>query len=255
MKQLIFTSALILASAMAGEATAACSGTQVTDAGASTQETAAITFQPMVKNQTITIAGLTYKVTANLGRTAAQVADAFKGLANGNTTGSTAGLTGGTYSGTFTGWSTTSTTAGSPRTFYSAPPFGNVTDITTATTGPAITVVTTQGTNGTTLSALLTNNTVCVGSAGNWQAQEYHQSGGNLIDFKKGASDPVDPTASVGSWSLSGTGTAARVNYNYGVAPIYNNAVWDHGNGTYSFCNQLGTETPVIYIKSGQVGC
>lgn len=254
MKQLIFMSALTLASAMAGEATAACSGTQITDT-AGTHETATATFlASTAAGQWVTIAGLTFTTTAARSNTI--MASAFAGLSNGATTGPATAY--GTYAGTFTGW-TTGAAASNKVTFTNAG-YGNVPDIGTITSAssnaikPSSTTVNGTGA-GISLGNLLTGNTVCVGSAGNWQAQEFHKSGGNLIDFKKGASDPVDPTALVGTWSITGTGTAARVNYTYGAPPTYNNAVWDHSNGTYSFCNQLGTETPVIYIKSGQVGC
>ena len=255
MKQLIFMSALTLASALTGEAMAACSGAQVLDT-AGTHETANTAFTGLTNGQWVTVGGLTFTATGT--RTNAQVAGAYANLGNGATSGPATGL--GTYSGTLTGW-TTGAATGTPaanKVLFTNVAYGNVTNITlvgsTGTVKPSAS--TTDGTGtGIALGTLLTGNTVCVGSAGNWQAQEFHKSGSDLIDWKKGGSDPIDPRKSVGSWSITGTGAAARVNYNYGVAPIYNDAVWDHGDGTYSFCDQNNNETIASSIKSGQVSC
>ncbi len=45
-------------------------------------------------------------------------------------------------------------------------------------------------------------NTVCAAS-GNDRWQEQHRLGGQLWDYKKGPSDPVDPTSQVGTWSIA----------------------------------------------------
>lgn len=248
MKQILFTTALIVASAVAGEANAVCSGLQITDTGTGTQEKASVKFRALTAGQSTTVAGLTF--TATTARSDAQVANAYKSLLPGATTGPGVG---GTYSGVLTGW-TAASTSNSPRVFTSVL-FGNVTDIvvtSTATLKPVVT--TTQGAGAPSMSSLLTGKTVCVGATGNWAAQEFHKSGGDLIDWKKGAGHPTDPTKSVGSWSITGTNTATRVNYTYG-ASTYSNVVWQHNDGTYSFCNQSGNETIPSSIKSGQVGC
>jgi hypothetical protein len=68
-----------------------------------------------------------------------------------------------------------------------------------------------------TLTALLTGNTVCGTAAGNTSGnpngrwQEQHVSGGQLIDYKMGASDPKDPTKQVGLWAINGN----TVEYSY----------------------------------------
>lgn len=247
MKHLLVIGTLAITTTLCTEALAACSGTQITNTNSAITEKANITFQTLNVGKSITIAGLTF--TATSVRTPAQVSLAYRNLTNGFTTGPIAG---GNYSGAFTGW-TTSSTVGNSRIFTSATS-GNVPDIAVTTTGTMPTVVTTQGGGLPSISTLLTGNTVCVGSPGNWEAQEFHKSDGNLIDYKKGPSDPVDPTATVGSWSITGTGAATRVNYTYGTT-TYNNAVWDHGDGTYSFCNQSGNETIPSAIKAGQTGC
>jgi hypothetical protein len=52
----------------------------------------------------------------------------------------------------------------------------------------------------------------CDGSPGNWENQEIH-SAGTLTDYKKGPTDPVDPTTTVGSYSINSSGI---ITYNYG---------------------------------------
>ena len=104
------------------------------------------------------------------------------------------------------------------------------------------------------LTSLLAGNTVCVGSANNWQGQEFHKSGGDLIDWKQGKSSVVEPPTKVGSWSVSGTDELSKVNYTYGGAK-YNDSVYDIGGGRYSFCDQNSNETIALKIMPGQVAC
>ena len=74
------------------------------------------------------------------------------------------------------------------------------------------------------LVAALQGHTVCVGSSGNWEAQEEHLAGGLLGDYHSGpnsinaserltANDPAswDPTDRVGTWNTSGN----KVTYTY----------------------------------------
>jgi hypothetical protein len=254
MKHIIFTSALVFASAMTGEAMAVCSGTQLTgDNG--TRETAVVTFTALTAGQSVTIAGLTYTLkSTTTSRNANQVSNAFNGLNDGDTSGPSAQAVFGNYTGTFTGWRSTPGGAANTKTFTSVT-FGNVTNIATV---PALAVATTDGTGAPSLGNLLRNSTVCVGTPGNWEAQEFHKPGGDLIDWKKGATDPVDPTASVGTWDIIKTNTPnpldARINYKYG-STTYTNTVWLHPDGTYSFCNQVGNETIPAKIINGQASC
>lgn len=246
MNSRVFISLVLLAD-LSGEAFAACSGTQVTDS-AGTKETAVITFaggNPV----SVTVAGLTWAPSGN--KTATGVAAAFANLANGATTGG--GSPANAYSGALSGWS--SGAASGSQVTFTRTIVGNVPNISAAGTPTAPAVTTTDGTAAVTLSDLLSGNTVCVGSSGNWLAQEYHSgaAAGPLIDWKRGAGHPVDPTKQVGSWSISGTGAATVVNYTYG-STTYSNAVWNHGDGTYSFCNNQGVET-VGRIKTGQGAC
>lgn len=90
------------------------------------------------------------------------------------------------------------------------------------------------------MNTLLTGNTVCVPAMTQptMEAQELHQLGGALIDFKRGPGHPVDPTKQIGTWSATGSdGRAVFVTYNYGGGKIFTYAVWRNVNGTHSFCS------------------
>lgn len=92
------------------------------------------------------------------------------------------------------------------------------------------------------MSALLTGNTVCVPPdippPPTMDAQELHQSGGALIDYKRGPGHAVDPTKQIGTWSVTGSdGRGVFVTYDYGGGKIYTYAVWKNLDGTNSFCS------------------
>ena len=66
------------------------------------------------------------------------------------------------------------------------------------------------------LTALIGNNTLCATrGADRWQ--EYHQgnTSGPLIDWKQGSPHPVDPTATVGTFTLS-NGSSSTLTHTYG---------------------------------------
>ena len=108
--------------------------------------------------------------------------------------------------------------------------------------------MTTAGSGGSLAISTLTGKTVCVGSAGNWDAQEFHQSGGALKDYKKGPSDTVDPTSQVGTWSP----LPDQISYTYGPT-VYIYDVYEK-TGSYSFCVG-GSEKAAATIRTGQVAC
>ena len=88
------------------------------------------------------------------------------------------------------------------------------------------------------MTTLLQGNTVCVpvNTQPTMEAQELHQAGGALIDYKRGPAHPVDPSKQVGTWTVTG-GRGAFVTHNYGGGAQYTYAVWTNTDGTHSFCS------------------
>lgn len=109
--------------------------------------------------------------------------------------------------------------------------------------------------NATQLGSVLTNNTVCVPAVTvtNMTWQELHSSGGSLVDYKRGPGHAVDPSETVGTWSVIGTGNSATIRHNYGTGGSYDYAVFDNGNGTHSFCS--ARPEIVGRVKSGGGAC
>lgn len=110
-----------------------------------------------------------------------------------------------------------------------------------------------QRLTGNALSTKLSGNTVCVAkSGGGWEAQEQHQTNGDLVDYKRGPGHAVDPTKKVGTWSIA----ANQVSYTYtGGAPI-SFSVCDAGGNAIGFCGNGGTAVTVsATVKTGQSSC
>lgn len=102
---------------------------------------------------------------------------------------------------------------------------------------------------GNAVQALLSNRTVCAAS-GNESWQEFHHPAGPLVDWKKGPSDPVDPSETVGSWSVTGN----KVNYNYGSGGTYLYDVCAASSTTVNFCGGSRNITGAT-LRQGQVSC
>ncbi|MGB5830720.1 MAG: hypothetical protein WBG92_01845 [Thiohalocapsa sp.] len=245
-------SGVFLMAVVSGGAMGACPGNvQITDAGGNS---VVVTFSEISangNNKGVTVDGLSLTRSGNAGTfTATDVAAAYANRTAGTTydVTVTSGSISGTLSGTLGNWSS-GPASGTTVTFSSSTAASITTSGTANVPAPAAGPVTAIPT----LATLLTGNTVCVGDGSPWEAQEYHQSGGTLIDWKQGATDPIDPTEQVGSWAISGTGTDRTVDYTYG-STTYINKVYDNGNDAYSFCNNLGNET-VGTIETGQVDC
>ena len=113
------------------------------------------------------------------------------------------------------------------------------------------------------ISKLLGGNTVCV-PAGipapdpmTWQEEHAGTSTsttGALIDFKRGAST-VDPTKTVGTWTVTGTGVGnSFVTHAYsGGGGSYTYSVHSIGGSIYGFCG-AGPEI-VARVKPGNGAC
>ena len=285
MKPIIFSMTLILASAMAGEALAVCPASgQIMNISAKeavpavgavkavsaiepVTEKYAVNFSGVDKKCSITVGGKTFLAKKGSGDEKKDADDEKNG----------ADVTSYFLKNMPTGWRVTKNK--SSTIFTSDKPDMNVPDLTYKTSSiekngcqekPKITVKKTEGVSkgnaikatrevaavaaDPKLTTLLAGNTVCVGSANNWQGQEFHKSGGDLIDWKQGTSSVVDPTAKVGSWNVSGADELSKVNYTYGGA-TYNDSVYDIGGGSYSFCDQNSNVTIALKIMPKQVSC
>lgn len=105
------------------------------------------------------------------------------------------------------------------------------------------------GSGGSLALSTLGGKTVCVGSAPTWQAQEFHQVGGTLIDYKRGSGHPIDPTKTIGTWSVSGN----QIAYSYTSGGSYTFDVYEK-NGAYSFCTSGGSAAEAT-IRDSQGPC
>jgi hypothetical protein len=111
------------------------------------------------------------------------------------------------------------------------------------------------------INASLSGKKVCVGSAGNWEAQEEHQASGQLWDYKRGDGHPVDPRQQVGTWSTSGTGGNARITHSYTGGPSYSWNVCRVAGTSNSTATRVGFcasgNTPQLYgdVKAIGGGC
>ena len=105
------------------------------------------------------------------------------------------------------------------------------------------------------MTTLLQGNTVCVpvNTQPTMEAQELHQAGGALIDYKRGPAHPVDPSKQVGTWTVTG-GRGAFVTHNYGGGAQYTYSVWaNNDNTTHSFCS--ANPEIKVRIKTGGGPC
>lgn len=93
----------------------------------------------------------------------------------------------------------------------------------------------TRTTNQAALVSLLSNHMVCA-SVGGEKWQEWHNgstaSGGPVVDYKLGPTDPKDPSATVGGYVIGADNT---VSYTYGSS-TYTYAVCSTPSSGYAFC-------------------
>jgi hypothetical protein len=67
---------------------------------------------------------------------------------------------------------------------------------------------------------------------------------GTVTDYKKGAGDPVDPTGTVGTWTIAND----TITYNYGPGAIFTYSVT--GTGPYTFCDVGTSATLVVSVST-----
>ena len=112
----------------------------------------------------------------------------------------------------------------------------------------------------TDIAGLLSGNTVCVGTPGNYIYQEEHQGSGAaaspLVDFKKGDGDPVDPRKQVGYWQIAGN-TVSHFYTQTPGGPVtsgpFTFEVWQNSSTSYSFCG--ATTVDFTRVPGINVGC
>jgi hypothetical protein len=122
--------------------------------------------------------------------------------------------------------------------------------------------------SATQISSLLFGRWAC-GHSGTEKWNELH-SGGQILDYKKGPSDPVDPSATparpTGNYTITGNGEATgQINYIYATGGgSFSYQILANGTGsasfsapgTYSFCSAGGAQNFLTTVNtSGAAGC
>jgi hypothetical protein len=107
------------------------------------------------------------------------------------------------------------------------------------------------------ITTLLSGTTACYPVSPPYENQEF-LSGGNLMDYKKGSSDPVDPTKQIGGYVIDAgdANHTGEITYNYTGGANYTYTVWGtsaSGPGNYDFC--VGASPITIRVASGVGGC
>ena len=129
----------------------------------------------------------------------------------------------------------------------------------TIVSGQAIAACTGTNLNATQIGTLLGGNTVCVPAVTvdpmTWQELHNGSTTGTLVDYKRGPGHATDPSETVGSWSIGGTGSNRTVIHNYGSGGTYEYLIYNNGNGTYSFCPVSGGTEIVARVKPGGGAC
>ena len=124
----------------------------------------------------------------------------------------------------------------------------------------------------TNLGPLLLNKTVCDATATydtcakhpgpgcivQMGMQEEHRGDGTLWDYKKGSTDPIDPTTQVGTWTVANDNSVnATVSYIYVGPPATTPIpykVYSTGTG-YDFCTVGGSPVASVTLTGIGSGC
>ncbi|MBG6080408.1 hypothetical protein [Rubrivivax gelatinosus] len=103
------------------------------------------------------------------------------------------------------------------------------------------------------INSQIIGNTMCATSGGDrWQ--EYHASSGDLIDYKKGPADPVDPSEKVGTWVINGAVANTVLVHRYD-SQSFSWAVCAVPAGGYTLISSSGVTIPNVSVRAGQGGC
>jgi hypothetical protein len=97
----------------------------------------------------------------------------------------------------------------------------------------------------------------CVGTSGNYTNQEVLQNSltGNITDYKKGPSDPIDPSKVIGTYTIT-SGPPGQIAYSYAGGPIEVYEVYGTvpvTSGSYDFCTG-GSLTATVNVFIGSAG-
>ena len=277
MKPIIFTSALLLGSAIAGEALAADCATigQVMDISAQAEVTGVtgvtgvpevlavtekytFTFPDVAEECSITVGNKTFKddddsSSDDVVKYFSKNAPSGWTVSNGVFTSKTAGVNVANLT-----YSSSDSKKGKGKGNCATKPIISVTPTQGAAAVGAVAevkevIAAAEVVADPQLTILLTGKTVCDGNATydscakhpernpciiKMGIQEQHRVGGQLWDYKMGPSDAKDPTVLVGDWSITGNDEDTVVNYAYPPGGTPSAyKVFDAGAGTYYFCS------------------
>ena len=91
--------------------------------------------------------------------------------------------------------------------------------------------------SGSQIQSLLVGNTACYPVIAPYTNQEY-LSGGNITDYKKGPSDPIDPSKVIGTYTIDNTNNTITYTYTGSPNSVFTYTVWGPVvSGEYDFCS------------------
>jgi hypothetical protein len=106
---------------------------------------------------------------------------------------------------------------------------------------------------GTDIATLLVGSIACYPTASPYTNQEF-LSGGSITDYKKGPSDPIDPSKVIGTYVIQ-NGRNGSITYHYSGGPSYTYTVWGAvpvTSGNYDFC--VGSTPITVRVALGSSG-
>ena len=119
-------------------------------------------------------------------------------------------------------------------------------------TGQAMAACPAPKADATTIAALLSNRYACA-TRGNESWNELHQSG-TVTDYKRGPTDPVDPSTVVGTYAINNSNGVGQdtITYNYGSGGSFTYSISPSSSalGTYTFCNVSTSEVITVTVSA-----
>jgi hypothetical protein len=106
-------------------------------------------------------------------------------------------------------------------------------------------------------TTFITGATICA-ARGSDRWQEFHAANRDLIDYKRGAGHPVDPTRRVGTWTAT-NGNNATVTHTYGPHSFTWALCRDNASSnppfTYTMVSPTAGTITGVRVLAGQVAC